>query len=196
MIQSSTTDDGSDSNEAEFRRTAILSAVENGHENVVKMLLDIGTNVNVECPLGWTPLHFAAKRGHVNITRLLMQRGANARAKSNVHDDPPGAARHLTPLMLAAQNGSTEIAKLILDGGGKSTINDQERNGASALIHSAIKGNLELTKLLIENGADVDEKDRNGWTAMKWAIEKGHADVVLFLRSKSSPSEKDRSSEG
>lgn len=198
MVQSTTVDDTvSNSNEvAEFKRTAILTAAANGRENVVKFLLDLGTSVNVECPLGWTPLHLAAKGGHVNLIRLLLQRGANPRAKSNLHEDPPGTPRHLTPLMLAAQSGNTLIAKLILEAGGKSTINDKEKNGACALIHSAINGNLELIKLLVENGADVDAKDHNGWTAMKWAIEQGHSDVIQFLRSKSSPSENNRSSEG
>lgn len=148
-----------DSN-TQLHKSAMLIAASSGRENVVKMLLDLGTDVNTSCPLGWTSLHLAAKEGHANIVRLVLQRGANASAKATLHEDPPGTMKHLTPLMLAAQNGHTEIAKLILDGGGKVTINAQEKNGDTALIHATRCGNLDLVKLLAENGADFGAQDK------------------------------------
>lgn len=45
----------------------------------------------------------------------------------------------------------------------------------------AIKGNLELVKMCIEKGADINGADTIGNTALMWASAKGHLDVVKFL---------------
>lgn len=61
MMRSSTDDDPSSIEAAEFNKTAILIASANGRENVVKLLLDLGTSVNVGVPTWMDTATFCSK---------------------------------------------------------------------------------------------------------------------------------------
>ena len=49
------------------------------------------------------------------------------------------------------------------------------------LIEAAEAGNIENVKKLLKQGAEVDAKDKDGWTAMMWAAADGYLDVVKYL---------------
>ena len=54
----------------------------------------------------------------------------------------------------------------------------------TALMH-AVSSNRALTvKLLLEAGADINMKDESGRTALMWAVERGHTDIVELLQGK------------
>ena len=61
--------------------TALHQAAINGHEAVVRLLLDNGANIEAKSSLGqglapmMTPLHCAAEMGHGGVLKLLLQRG-------------------------------------------------------------------------------------------------------------------------
>ena len=48
---------------------------------VVRLLLDVGADVNGRAIHGWTPLHTAQYDGHVGATLLLLERGADPHAE-------------------------------------------------------------------------------------------------------------------
>ena len=52
------------------------------------------------------------------------------------------------------------------------------------LIKNAMSGNLEIVKSLIEQGADVNAKDIDGWTALIRSSKKGYLEVVKYLIDK------------
>ncbi len=58
--------------------TALHWAAAQGHNNIVKLLLDFGANVNLQNAEGNTPLHLAARNGNLSVVKLLLARGANA----------------------------------------------------------------------------------------------------------------------
>ena len=49
------------------------------------------------------------------------------------------------------------------------------------LINCSIRGDFEAVKLLLENGADINNPDRYGRTALLWASRHGHLEVVKLL---------------
>lgn len=51
----------------------------------------------------------------------------------------------------------------------------------TALHVASYKGELEVAKLLIERGADLDSRSRAGWTALHYALREGHPEVVRLL---------------
>jgi ankyrin repeat protein len=52
---------------------------------------------------------------------------------------------------------------------------------ASPIHEAALAGDVELVKLLIENGADVDDRDVQGYTPLLLAIQAGHTDIAKVL---------------
>lgn len=58
------------------------------------------------------------------------------------------------------------------------------------LIQAAKDGNLLVLKSALEKGADINAKDKNGWTALMWALKNGHKDIAEFLREKGAAKQK------
>lgn len=82
----------------------LITASMEGHDDVVKFLLDHGANTEVR--VEDTPLLLAVIKGHENITKMLLDHGAN-----------PNTRGEGTPLLNAISRGDIEIVKLLLDHG-------------------------------------------------------------------------------
>ena len=83
----------------------LMMAALAGNLDLVRQLVARDADVNKP---GWAPLHYAATNGHVAVMRLLLQHHAYIDASS-----PNGS----TPLMMAAQYGTPEATKLLLEEG-------------------------------------------------------------------------------
>lgn len=60
-------------------------------------------------------------------------------------------------------------------------INKQNINGWSVLFEACYKGNLELTRVLIDEGADIDIRDENGEVAQYYAARNHEDDVYNYI---------------
>lgn len=54
---------------------------------------------------------------------------------------------------------------------------------------AAREGHPDIVRILVDKGADINIKDKNGRTALMWAIENGHSDVVQVFKEKSGAGE-------
>jgi ankyrin repeat protein len=52
---------------------------------------------------------------------------------------------------------------------------------ASPIHEAAVAGDVELVEMLIENGADVDDRDVHGYTPLLLAIQAGNTDIAKVL---------------
>lgn len=52
------------------------------------------------------------------------------------------------------------------------------------LLEAAKDGNMLVLKTALEKGANVNARDKNGWTAFMWASKNGHSEIVDFLKEK------------
>ena len=67
----------------------------------------------------------------------------------------------------------------------KNSINNLDEEGFSLLHLNAKDGNTEIVQKLIEDGADIEIKDKkNGSTPLLWACQNGHTHVVKTLLEK------------
>jgi len=143
---------------------SIVVAVELGNIEAVKQHLNDGTEVNAKGGTGRTPLHWAAIEGHKEIAELLIAEGADVNAKTNDGKTPLDEA--INPFY-----NKTEIANLLHKHGGK-----------HGTIHSAAGGgDIEAVKKFLATGADVNVKDKRGFTPLHWASISGHKEAVELL---------------
>ena len=85
-----------------------------------------------------------------------------------------------TPLQIAVEKGSGDVAMFLIENGAE--VNVTDTNGNTPLIFIIHKiGNLEITQRLLENGAAVNAQNRTGETALMYAAWRGHSDIVQLL---------------
>src|SRR5262245_56764767 len=86
-------------------------------------------------------------------------------------------------LFEAVRKGDAAAVTAALDRG--ADVNAKFRYGTTALFKAAERGNAEVAKILLDRGADVKVKDTfYNATAMTWAIDGNHVNVVRLLLAK------------
>ncbi|XP_020903026.1 fibronectin type 3 and ankyrin repeat domains protein 1, partial [Exaiptasia diaphana] len=85
----------------------------------------------------------------------------------------------ISPLMIAAQKGYTEIAQTLLDN--KADVHFQNSSGKTALMMACYSGQLEVVKLLRAHGASWDIIDKTGCTSLHWAVDGANLDVLRWM---------------
>ncbi|MGO8879589.1 MAG: ankyrin repeat domain-containing protein [Desulfomonilaceae bacterium] len=56
----------------------------------------------------------------------------------------------------------------------------EDEYGATALVLATYGGHIDIVKELLDAGAEIHAKDRNGLTAAAWAVSRRYDDVVDF----------------
>ena len=77
-------------------RNALNRAAEDGRDDIAKVLIQNGAEVNAVNEDKRTPLHWAALNGHVDVAKVLIQNGADMNAFTGFK---------WTPLQFAAESG-------------------------------------------------------------------------------------------
>lgn len=54
-------------------------------------------------------------------------------------------------------------------------------SGMAALHEAVLTGNLEVVKLLVKYGADVHQRDEDGWTPLHMACSDGYPEIARYL---------------
>jgi uncharacterized protein len=153
----------------------LADAAMRGDKVAVQNLLRQKADVNAPQGDGSTALHWAAYRDDQEMARMLIAAGANINARTRLGD--------LTPLFMAAKNGSASILSLMLDA--KADPNTANANGTTPLMLAAASGKSDAVKLLLDRGADVNAKDlTNGQTSLMFAAALGRADAIRLLASR------------
>lgn len=102
------------------RKTALYVAAAEGHEPVVRLLLEEGSDIDAVRGVEWTPLFAAVARGQVATVKLLIEKGAQVSTRR------AGSI----PLDLALGNGFEEIATLLVRAGADNNCPDHIKRSA------------------------------------------------------------------
>lgn len=93
-------------NDSDVKQAALIMASQYGRKDIVKVLIQSGTDVNAKNKYGNTALLEATQNGHKEIIKMLINAGADV----NVQDKDGNSA-----LIRAAQNDNLYIIKLLIN---------------------------------------------------------------------------------
>jgi len=175
--------------------TPLWTASLNGSDAMVAQLLSAGANPNAALLAGETPLMVASRGGKSAVVEQLIAKGANVNAR---------AARSQTALMWAVSQKHPDVVKALLSHGadvharsdrwsqvmavpphGYLPYNREIPAGAeTALMFAARVGDLASTKLLVSAGANVNDADAWGISAVSLAAHSDYRELVEFLLEK------------
>lgn len=133
-------------------RSPLMHAVQNGREEVVKLLLRYRPNASVTDPFGLTALHFAAQAGHVGIVRALIRYDASIIELVGGRTLRIGSTGGLTALHFACGGDHVDVVKLLLTSGAQATAFCNLRG--NVLHMAARRGAVKVIEYLFRRHAD------------------------------------------
>jgi ankyrin repeat protein len=177
-------------------------AATNGDARILRLLLDAGADPDTATPSGETALMTAARTGTTEAVALLLDRGAHVNAKESV--------RGQTALMWAVVEQHLPVVKLLLDrgadvnartlvakpkgeyvparaGGASGTGIIRQRalptadGGMTPLLFAIRDGDVEMVRLLVARGADINLSSGNHTTPLVIALLNGQVGLATEL---------------
>ncbi|KAK5876606.1 hypothetical protein CesoFtcFv8_025941 [Champsocephalus esox] len=177
--------------------TALHQACIDDNVDMVTFLVENGAAINQPDNEGWIPLHAAASCGYLDIAEYLIAQGASVGVVNSEGE---------TPLDIAEEEAMEELLKNEINKQGvdiEAARKEEERimlrdarqwlnsgqiqdsrhtkSGGTALHVAAAKGYVEVLKLLIQTGYDVNIKDFDGWTPLHASAHWGKEEACRIL---------------
>ena len=152
--------------------TPLFLAAARGHLDVLRCLIENGADINASTTDNCTPLMIAIENGKINVATFLIERGANVDLK----DDRGDTALHyaVSRYILHNCNDSLKVCScLIKHGADVNGCNNNKgpNNRRTPLMIASRYGRVDVMTLLIKHGADVNLQDKNGETALHYAVD-------------------------
>jgi ankyrin repeat protein len=145
-------------------KTALMLAAEKGRAGAVQALLELGASPDVRTLQGETALALAARNNQLEAVRLLVQAGANPKLKD----------AHGTTALMETSDANI-VRALIRAGADVNTVDDKGLTPMMRVIAaktsvSSSAARAQTLQSLLTAGADFRARDREGKTALIWAV--------------------------
>jgi ankyrin repeat protein len=147
--------------------TALMMAARTGKTDALRVLLESGSEVNAkESWGGTTALMWAVAEGHADAARMLIAGGADVNARS---------------AYVAAANGRGFEGRTPNTNRTDTKAEEFASGWLTPLMFAARDGRVDLARILVGAGADVNAGAGDGKTALALAIFNGNYEVASFL---------------
>ncbi|ACE06627.1 hypothetical protein Aasi_1317 [Candidatus Amoebophilus asiaticus 5a2] len=174
------------------RRPLLNFAAEGGNVELVKLLLHQGASIRERDDSGETPFHLAAREGHLEVIKLLLQK--EQQETNPLTSDQgllPFMGDYTLPLFTPLFTGGNGLPPFLDNYVSLSLMNDRglplslkNRLGEVPLHIAVRKGYVEIVRLLLEYGVDVNTKSsisQRSKSPLYIAAGKGHVEIVKLL---------------
>jgi len=141
--------------------SALMYAIWSGHKGTVKLLLDRGAKVNILDRIERSVLVIAIVSNNKDIIKLLLNRYSLKELCFNIKT-----------LIVAVYSKDEEILDLLFQHGVSAEM---------ALHASSYLGDEKIVNFLLNKNIDFNQRSFNGYTALIFAAEEGHARIVNML---------------
>jgi len=180
----------------------LLFACSAGNIEMVEFMIKHGADVSYINENGRNALSIAYKKKHKSICDILISNGANFKCQDgfkllmeNCKSEEMGDLEFLLsngapqdgyepygmcPLMVASKNGFIHKVRFLLKNS-LEFLNGKNKNGLSPLHFACINHHLEVARLLIEKGADVNTQDFYQETPLMVACKMNHRAIIELL---------------
>lgn len=154
-----------------FGNTPFLAAAGSGNAELVTYFLDRGFDINQQDLQGRSALHMAAFRGNAAMIKLLADRGADLQARD---------IDSMSVLCGAAYSGRSDAVAHLLDLG--ADVNEAPTSyGHTPLFAAIYRNRVDVARLLMEKGANLEYRNEERATAMHLAAERGTPEIAQLL---------------
>lgn len=143
--------------------TAIHEAAKHGNlAEVVHLVETKAFAVDEKDGTGWTPLMYAILNDHREMFTWLLEKGADANVITTDGD--------YTPLIIASSEArSAWFVEVLVDYIDEASLNERNSYGQSALHLAVRRDRVEVCKILIHEGAEVNAKDKEWNTPLHFS---------------------------
>ncbi|XP_069671529.1 ankyrin repeat and protein kinase domain-containing protein 1-like isoform X2 [Periplaneta americana] len=160
--------------EVKFQLQRQQEAVNDCRAVVLRLLREVGADLERADCSGRTLLHRAADQGSADAVQVLLDAGSAVNAV-----DSAGC----TPLYLAAQRSHQDACRALLAAGARPDLKARSL-GWTPLHRAAWWGHAPVVQLLLQHGAERGLRDQQGRTALDLARECGNREVESLLYSR------------
>lgn len=158
--------------------TPLMAATYLNQVQMAKLLIDAGANVNAQDNLQNSPFLYAGAAGQLEILKLCLKSGADYKVFNRYNG---------TALIPACEKGHLAVVEELLKD--KSyPIDHVNRLGWTALLEAVILSDggpkhVKIVRLLVDAGANLSIKDKNGVTALDHARKKNFKEIITILEN-------------
>ncbi|KAF0297835.1 putative ankyrin repeat protein [Amphibalanus amphitrite] len=121
-----------------------------------------------------TVLHMAVLNGKEDMVKALLNKKADIYARAEDGN---------IPLFLATEVGALQVCRELLGSEAEQQVLYRKRSGDTVLHMAAHRRDLDLARLFIEHGAEVNAQNGDGQTALHVAAAEGDECMVKYLHS-------------
>lgn len=159
------------------KRSLLLVATNNRLNDMAKMLVRYGADVNQQADIKDSAFLYAGASGQTELVKLYLENGA----KFDVFNRYNGTA-----LIPACERGHVETVKVLAQTKNY-PIDHLNRLGWTALMEAVVLGDgskkyQEIIQILKDAGARLDIPDNDGVTPLQHAKRKGFTEIVTLLQ--------------
>lgn len=173
-------DKGADINHVNNRsQNLMLMAIELGYTKMVNSLVESGINLLFVDHNGWSAMHYAIERKDIKTVFLLMQEAPALLKYKNKFGNTPV----LLSLDKALKNNDSKLialSKILLKN--EEFLNTTNAVGNTALHFASMLNNYELSKYILELGANPNIKNAKDWRPIDIALKNENVDMANLLR--------------
>jgi len=156
----------------DHKSTALHLASRMGHVEAIRVLLDNGADADAQNKYKSTPLHMASTGGHAEATHVLLERGANGTLRD---------IRGSHAILFAFQGGHSKTVRVLLEFDYCGNWVKGNINKWPPLNRALFDGNIELTRDLLERGAELTVQAHDDFIPLQAASLGGLTEAIRFL---------------